>query len=66
MGGKACGESTCGVRISGRILSLDWTDFPNRCGEWCGDNKKRVTAYHCNPLKSLVDSTGLEPVAPAL
>ena len=36
------------------------------CGEWCGEAERGYDDFHRNPLKLLVGSTGLEPVAPAV
>ena len=40
--------------------------FSRACWEWCWDERKRGYGFFRNPLISLVGSTGLEPVAPAL
>ena len=40
--------------------------FAVRCWEWCWESKKGYDLFSRNPLKLLVGSTGLEPVAPAV
>jgi len=48
--------------LCAKVLYIFWLS----CGEWCGEQKSGYDAMHHNRLKSLVGSTGLEPVAPAV